>query len=198
MVLRIRKMMVVREDFYEEGGQPADRPLSRVAVVAVVNNPAIGAYREDLKFMIDASADLGRQMAERLASVVSSLKIQSYGKAAIVGVAGEQEHGNALVSTVFADPFRDVIGGGKAWISSITKIATVGTLVDIPFNHKDDVYVRSHYDTMSVGLADAPRPDEIAIIFGVANRGRLNARVGGLTHEEVVARNSVKAAGVDA
>lgn len=193
MDLRIKKMTIVREEFYEEAGQRAETPLCRLAVIAVVQNPAVGAYRQDLQAMIDASARLGREMADRLAEAFSPLKVQSYGKAAIVGVAGEQEHGNALVSTVFADPFREAIGGGNAWISSITKIATVGTLVDIPLNHKDDVYVRSHYDTMSVGLPDSPRPDEIAVVFAVTNRGRLNARVGGLSHAEVLSRNAAAA-----
>ncbi len=184
MILRIRKMAIVNEEFYEEAGQPADIALCKMAVVAVVNNPFAGVYQQDLTPMIEASAELGRKMAALIAPSFAPLTVQSYGKAAIVGVAGEQEHGNALVSTTFAEPFRVAVGGGKAWISSITKIATVGTAVDVPINHKDEVYVRSHYDAMSVGLGDAPRPDEIAVIFCVANRGRLNARVGGLTHEE--------------
>jgi hypothetical protein len=186
MSLHIRRISIVRDELYEEGGQPADFPLCKTAVIAFVKNPFAGRYEPDLTSMIDASAELGRHMAKRLTEAFAPYQVQSYGKAAIVGVDGEQEHGNALVSSTFAEPFRAAIGGGKAWISSITKIATVGTMVDVPFNHKDEVYVRSHYDAMSVGLGDGPRPNEIAVIFGVANRGRLNARVGGLTHEELL------------
>src|SRR5262245_27983427 len=118
--------------------------------------------------------------------------IQSYGKGGLVGLAGEQEHANALLTTAFADPFRKAIGSGDAWISSFTKVGAPGTSIDIPMNHKDDVYVRSHYDGMTIALADTPMPDEIALIFCIANRGRLNARVGGLTHDEVVARRSTR------
>jgi len=188
MELQIRKMSLVCDAYYEAGGKRSDVPLRRAAVIAVVNNPCAGRYEADLTAMIAASAKLGETMAERLVSGFGPTKVQSYGKAAVVGVAGEQEHANALISTTFAEPFRAAIGGGRAWISSVTKVAAIGALVDVPMNHKDEVYVRSHYDTMSVGLADAPGPNEIAVIFAVADGGRLNARVGGLTHEEVEAR----------
>ena len=78
-------------------------------------------------------------------------------------MAGEQEHANALLTTAFANPLRDAIGGAKAWISSMTKMGGPGTLIDIPMNHKDDVYVRSHYDGMSLVLTESPMPDEIAV-----------------------------------
>jgi hypothetical protein len=116
--------------------------------------------------------------------VVGNYEIQSYGKGGIVGLSGEQEHANALLTTTFATPFRDAIGGGSAWISSMTKVAAPGTPIDIPMNAKTDVYVRSHYDGMTIVLPDAPLPDEIALVFCMANRGRLNARVGGMTYEE--------------
>ena len=105
-----------------------------------------------------------------------------------VGLAGEQEHANALLTTAFANPFRDALGGADAWISSMTKVAAPGTLIDVPMNHKDDVYVRSHYDGMSLQLPGIPMPDEVALIFCLATRGRPNARVGGMTHEEVLKR----------
>ncbi len=188
MELDIRRIATVADERFEAAGQRADVPLRRGAVIAVVANSAAGRWVEDLGDMIAGSARLGEVMAARLATIFDVTDVQSYGKAAVVGVAGEQEHGNALVSTVFATPFRTIIGGGAAWISSVTKVAPPGGFVDVPMNHKDEVYVRSHYDAMTIGLADAPLPDEIAVIFVVANRGRLNARVGGLTHEEVAAR----------
>lgn len=94
---------------------------------------------------------------------------------------------NALLTTAFANPFREAIGGGGAWISSMTKVSAPGTPIDIPMNHKHDVYVRSHYDGMSLMLPGAPLPDEIAVIFCVASRGRINARVGGMTHSQAMA-----------
>src|SRR4029079_14444172 len=80
---------------------------------------------------------------------------------------------------------RDAVGGGKAWISSFTKRAATGTPIDVPLASKDALYIRSHYDGMTVMLPDAPWPDEVAVIFCVANRGRIGARVGGLKHEDI-------------
>jgi hypothetical protein len=190
--LRTRRSFVIVEERFEEAGRPADRRLRRVAAVAVVENPYAGRYVEDLRPMIDASVELGESMAKLALASFGQHEVQSYGKGGIVGLAGEQEHANALLTTAFANPIRAAIGGGDAWISSFTKRGGPGTLIDIPMNHKDEIYVRSHYDGMSVVLPDAPMPDEIAVIFCIANRGRLNARVGGLTHEEVAAKKRAK------
>ena len=54
----------------------------------------------------------------------------------------------------------------------------------MPLAYKDALYVRSHYDTMEVRIPDAPLPDEVVVIAVVANRGRLNTRLGGLRKEE--------------
>jgi Amino acid synthesis len=188
----IRRSFVIVEERREEAGRIANQPLRRVAAVAVVENPYAGRYIHDLQPMIDGSVRLGQEMAELALAGFGQHEVQSYGKGGVVGLAGEQEHANALLTTAFANPIRDAIGGGDAWISSFTKKGGPGTLIDIPMNHKDDIYVRSHYDGMSVVVPDAPMPDEIAVIFCIANSGRLNARVGGLTHEEVVARKRNK------
>jgi hypothetical protein len=185
-----RRSFVILEDRNQEAGRIAVRPLRRVAAVAVVENPYAGRYVEDLKPMIDASAQLGREIAALALAAFGEHEVQSYGKGGIVGVAGEQEHANALLTTTFANPIRDAIGGADAWISSFTKKGGPGTLIDVPMNHTDDVYVRSHYDGMSIVLPDAPMPDEIAVIFCIGSGGRLNARVGGLTHDEVTARKT--------
>ncbi len=166
--------------------------MRRVAAVAVVENPYAGRYVEELKPMIDGSVVLGKELGALALSAFGDYEVQSYGKGGIVGMNGEQEHANALLTTAFANPIRDLVGGGDAWISSFTKKGGPGTPIDIPMNHKDEVYVRSHYDGMSLVLPDAPMPDEVAVIFCLANRGRLNARVGGLTHEEVAARKAAK------
>jgi len=192
LIIAIRRHFVFVEERREEAGRTATKPLRRVAAVAVVGNPYAGRYVEDLKPMIDASVDLGHAMAKLALGAFGPGEVQSYGKGGIVGVAGEQEHANALLTTAFANPIRDAMGGGDAWISSFTKKGGPGTTIDIPMNHKDDVYVRSHYDGMTLALPDAPMPDEIAVIFCIASGGRLNARVGGLTHDEVVARKAKK------
>jgi hypothetical protein len=190
MQLKVRRTTVVLDERREEAGRIAAAPLRKLAVVAVLENPMLGRYVEDLSPFIEASAALGRDMGETAMKSFGGESPQSFGKGGIIGLSGEQEHANALLTTAFANPLRDAIGGGAAWISSMTKVAAPGTLIDIPMNHKDDIYVRSHYDGMSLVLPDAPLPDEIAIIFCLANRGRLNARVGGLTHEEVQRRKA--------
>jgi hypothetical protein len=192
MTITIRRTLVIVEERREEAGRATNMPLRRVAAVAVVENPYAKRYVEDLTPMINDSVRLGEEIAELALSAFGKHEVQSYGKGGVVGLDGEQEHANALLTTAFANPIRDAIGGGDAWISSFTKKAAPGASIDIPMNHRDDIYVRSHYDGMSIVLPDAPMPDEVAIIFCLANRGRLNARVGGLTHDQVVARKSGK------
>jgi hypothetical protein len=178
--------------FVEETAAPAgEQPLRKAAVVAVVANPYAGRYVEDLKPMMAASVELGRLMAERGLQAMGPYKAMSFGKGGIVGTAGEQEHVNALLTTAFAEPMRAAMGGGKAWISSMTKRGAPGTSIDIPFNHKDALYVRSFYDGISLTLHDAPQADEIALIMGFANRGRIGARVGGLRPEDVKGENGL-------
>lgn len=192
MRITIRRSFTIVEERNEEAGRRAERPLRRVAAVAIVENPYAGRYVDDLKPMIDGSVQLGHEMAALALRAFGQHEVQSYGKGGIVGVNGEQEHANALLTTAFANPIRDAIGGGDAWISSFTKKGGPGTLIDIPMNHKDEIYVRSHYDGITVMVPDAPMPDEVAVIFCIANGGRLNARVGGLTHDEIVARKDSK------
>lgn len=103
----------------------------------------------------------------------------------MVGMAGEQEHGNAAKTTSFGNPFREAFDGGKAWLPSTTKRCATGAQIDVPLCFKDEIWVRSHYDTITVAIHDAPADDEIVLIGAVASRGRLNARVGGKTKDEV-------------
>lgn len=184
MKLKVRRNVVIRDEIRETRGQVADPPLRKIAVVSVVENPFVDRYGADLSPLIEASVDLGRAMAVLGARALEGEEVQSYGKAGLVGVNGEQEHANALLTTAFATPFRDMIGVAPAWISSVTKVAGPGATIDIPVNNVHDVYVRSHYDAMSFAIADIPMPDEIAVIFCMVTRGRVGARVGGLTHDE--------------
>jgi hypothetical protein len=185
MELKSRIIYTFIEHKIEEAGQHAEIPLRKVAVVAVIKNPYAGKYVEQLQPLIDASAVLGAELSKAAVQALAPYKAQSYGKAGIVGMAGEQEHANALLTTTFANPLREAVGGGKAWISSFTKRAAPGATIDIPLASKDALYVRSHYDGMTITLHDAPQPDEVAIILCLANRGRLNARAGGLKFEDV-------------
>lgn len=185
MNLNVRRWFSVVEHKISEAGIVAEIPLRKVAAIAVVENPYAGRFVEDLEPIIGASAAIGRQLAEIALEAMGRYKAESYGKGGVVGLDGEQEHANALLTTVFAEPLRDAIGGGVSWISSFTKRAAPGTTIDVPLACKDALYVRSHYDGMTLTLPDTPGPDEVAVIFCLANRGRLNARVGGLRHADI-------------
>ncbi|MFJ3776283.1 amino acid synthesis family protein [Streptomyces sp. NPDC090075] len=164
--------------------------LRKVAVCAVVANPYAGrGYVEDLSGLIEASHLVGTFLGEEAQRLLGA-PVESYGKAGLVGTAGEQEHINAALTSVFGNAFRDAIGGGEAWITSTTKIAAPGAVIDVPLAYKDEVWVRSHYDALEVRIPDAPLPDELVVIAAVANRGRINARVGGMTVAEARAQVS--------
>ncbi len=184
--LYVRKMYTTVEETYSEAGHDAEVPLRKVAVVAIVKNPYAGKnYQEDLSALTDASIELGKRITDMAVEAMGPYKVESYGKTSVVGIGGEQQHGSAMVTTAYGTVMRDAIGGGIAWISSTSKRMAPGGTVDIPLAHKDALYVRSHYDTVTVTLHDAPLPDEIAIICCYANRGQLNARVGGLTVDDI-------------
>lgn len=166
------------------GAEDADGPLRKVAVAAVVANPCAGAgFVADLSALIEPSGAIGTLLGRRAAALLED-PVQSYGKGAIVGVGGDQEHGNAMLTSVFGNALREAVGGGAAWITSATKVGGVGATIDVPLAYKDDIWVRSHYDAVEVRIPDAPMPDEIVLIVAVANRGRINARLGGRTLEQ--------------
>jgi len=175
----------VTETIHDLGPAP-EAPLVKAAVAAVIQNPFAGTWVEDLSPLTAPSASLGLELGRRAAALLGGRPVESYGKGGIAGLAGEQEHVVACVTTVFGDALREAVGGGKAWISSASKVAAAGSQIDIPLAYKDEVYVRSHYDAMTIALPDAPRPDEIVIIVAVASGGRPNARVGGMTVADVV------------
>jgi hypothetical protein len=183
--MQVRKILTFVDESRREAGQPAQTPLRKVAAVAVVKNPFAGKFEVDLSALVDASAAVGREVSAIARDLMRPFAVESYGKGAIVGLAGEQEHAVAMLTTVFGNVLRDAAGGGKAWISSMTKRAGPGAGIDIPLAHKDALYVRSHYDGISLTLPDAPLPDEIAVICAYANRERLNSRVGGLSKDEI-------------
>ena len=177
----------VQETMHELGPAP-DQPLVKAAVAVVLENPFAGRWVEDLSPLTLPSAGLGTELGERAVALLGNRPVESYGKGGIVGVNGEQEHVVACVTTVFGDALRAAVGGGEAWISSASKVAPAGAAIDIPLAYKDEVYVRSHYDAITLTLPDAPRPDEIVVIAAVATGGRVNARVGGLTVADVTSR----------
>src|SRR3546814_7863008 len=125
--------------------QTADIPLRKVAAVAVVKNPLVGCYQDDLSELVAASPSIGELVAGLALAALAPFQPESYGKAAVVGLRGEQEHGVALLTTPFGNILREAAGGGLAWISSQSKRASPGSTIDVPLAHKDALYVRSHY-----------------------------------------------------
>jgi hypothetical protein len=183
--LEIRKLVTFVEEVRTEGGRSDGAPLVKAAAAAVVRNPyASRPYSEDLSELVEPSAELGALLGTRAAAALGA-PVESHGKASVVGSAGEIEHGVACKTSVAGDAFREAIGGGRAWLPSVSKRGAPGTTVDVPLCFKDEIWVRSHYDTVTVAIADAPLPDEIVVIFAVASRGRLNARLGGMTKDQV-------------
>jgi len=185
----IRKTWLIVEETRTSGGRDdAGGPLRKVAACAVITNPYAGrGYVEDLSSLVEQSGPLGAELG-KLAQEALGGAAESYGKAAIAGTAGEQEHANACLTTVFGDALRNAVGGAVAWISSTSKIAGPAASIDVPLAFKDELWVRSHYDAIEVCVPDAPLPDEIVVIAALANRGRLNARLGGMSRESALSK----------
>jgi hypothetical protein len=183
--MKIRRVLTFLDEIRNDAGQDISPRLRKVAAVAIVGNPFAGRFEQDLSSLTKASEAIGREICDIAVRLLQPDHAVSYGKAAVVGIAGEQEHGNAMLTTVFGNVMREAVGGGKAWISSMTKRAAPGATIDIPLAHKDALYVRSHYDGMTITLHDAPMPDEIAVIAVYATRGRPHHRVGGLAADDI-------------
>jgi hypothetical protein len=183
--IRIKRVLTFLDETRVADGRDTVPPLRKAAAVAIIDNPFAGRFVQDLAPLTRASEAIGREICAVAVRLLAPDQAVSYGKAVVVGTNGEQEHGNAMLTTVFGNVMREAVGGGKAWISSMTKRAAAGATIDVPLAHKDALYVRSHYDGMTLTLHDAPQPNEIAIIAVYATRGRPNQRVGGLSAAEI-------------
>jgi hypothetical protein len=190
----IRKWFTcVEETLATETGALADGdPVRKIVIAAAIRNPYAGRFSDNLGDIVDCSDSLGKEFGSRVIAVAAGQPIESYGKACLVGLNGEYEHGNAFLTQTFADPLRRAVGGGQAWIPSTGKRSSPGGSIDVPLAHKDALYVRSHYDTITVTFTDAPAPDEVVAIFAVATRGRLQARLGGLAATSIEGRDGLR------
>jgi len=174
----VRKIVFVEERVLAEAGKAVAKPVTRVAGIAVIQNPFAGqGYVEDLASLFDVGAKLGEALMPDLVRRLPN-PATSYGKAAIVGLNGDFEHGGALIHPKLGKPMRAAVGGGDAIISSNLKVAPAGSAIDVPLAHKDDIWSFDHFDTMTVMVADAPRPDEIMVVMIAADGGRPAPRVG--------------------
>ena len=176
-MVEIRKIITTREMVLSELGVAAPRPVVRAVGMAVIVNPFAGRSVEDLRQLFEAGATLGERLMPDLVRLLDGPAV-SYGKGALVGVDGEMEHGGACVHPMLGKPMRTAIGGGKAVISSNVKVAAAGSTLDVPLGHKDNSWSFPHFDTITVSVADAPRPNEILVVIAIADGGRLRNRCG--------------------
>lgn len=155
--------------------------------MAVIENPFAGRYVENLDELIAIGEELGGLLGARCVQAlgIAPGDAHSYGKAAIVGEAGELEHAAAILHPKLGAPLRVAVEKGAALVPSSKKMGGLGTAIDVPLGHKDAAYVRSHFDAMEARVADAPRANEIVVAVVVTDSGRPLPRVGGLTASEI-------------
>jgi hypothetical protein len=173
----VRKTMIIKETIEADGFGKGCDPITRVVAVAVIQNPFAGRFVDDLSPLFDVSGQLGERLMGDAVDMLAGSPV-SYGKAAIVGVDGEMEHGGAVLHPKLGKPMRAAVGGGKALIPSNAKVAAAGVPIDLPLGHKDEAWSFDHFDTMTVMVADAPRPDEIVVCMAVSDGPRPHPRVG--------------------
>ncbi|MFE8646456.1 amino acid synthesis family protein [Sphingomonas sp. NCPPB 2930] len=187
MTANIRKIVVQVDEVRIEMGQPIDPPTRRALAMAVIANPYAGRYSENLDELVaigeELGALLGRKCVEALG--IAPGAAQSYGKAAIVGEAGELEHAAAILHPRLGAPLREAVEKGAALVPSAKKQGGLGTAIDVPLGHKDAAFVRSHFDAMEARVADAPRAAEIVVAVVVTDSGRPLPRIGGLQAHEI-------------
>ena len=199
--VELRKRVILVEDIFHEGGPRADRPYRRAAILSVIHNPFAGRYVEDIVGFSEDLKPLGLEMARALIAALGGdpRAIQGYGKGAIVGAAGEIEHGalwhvpggyamrEALgwQDAAAPDPLSTQHGNALAIVPSTKKVAAPGTPIDIPLTHINACYVRSHLDAIEVRMPGAPAADELAYILAMSTGPRVHARLGGLRLEQI-------------
>ncbi|MFZ0635431.1 MAG: amino acid synthesis family protein [Candidatus Acidiferrales bacterium] len=191
--IELRKRLTVVEEIFHEGGPAAPTPLRRAAALAVIRNPFAGAYVEDISGLMEDLRPLGLDMAKALVAALggNARVVEGYGKGAIVGAAGELEHG-ALWHVPGGYAMREILGGAKAIVASSKKVGGPGTRLDVPITHINASYVRSHFDSMEVGLADSPRSSEILLALVMTTGPRIHARVGGLKASEIKGEDGLR------
>ncbi len=189
----LRKLATFLEEVHHEGGPPAATPLLRAAAIAVIQNPFAGLYVEDIQPFMEPLKPLGLMMAQRLIDMLGGdpAVVQGYGKGAIIGTSGEIEHG-ALWHAPGGYAMRELLGDAMAIVPSTKKVGGPGTRLDVPVTHINASYVRSHFDSIEVGLNDAPRADEMALVLVMTTGARIHNRAGGLAAEDIKGEDGLR------
>lgn len=194
MSAKIRKLVVTVDETRVEMGKTISPATRRAVAVAVIENPFAGRYVENLDELMSIGEELGGLLGDEC---VKALGIQpgqaeSYGKAAIVGEAGELEHAAAILHPKLGAPLRKAVEKGAALVPSSKKQGGIGTAIDVPLGHKDAAFVRSHFDAIEARVSDAPRANEIVVAVAVTDSGRPLPRVGGLTVAEAKGEDGLR------
>lgn len=190
--LNIRKFAYAIEEIFHEGGPVSDTPLRRAAAIAVIENPFAGRYEPDIQWFMEDLKPLGLQMAQRLVEILGGAdQVEGYGKGALVGAAGELEHG-ALWHVPGGYAMRALLNDSNAIVPSTKKVCGVGARLDVPMTHINASYVRSHFDTMEVGLNDAPKAGEMALVLVMSTGARIHDRAGGLAAQDIIGKDGLR------
>jgi len=194
MKAKIRKLIVQVEETRLEMGRSVHPPTRKAVAIAVIENPFAGRYQDDLAELMDIGEELGGLLGERCVQAlgIQPHQAESYGKAAIVGEAGELEHAAAILHPKLGAPLRKALEKGAALVPSAKKMGTLGSGIDVPLGHKDAAYVRSHFDAIEARVSDAPRANEIVVAVAVTDSGRPLARVGGLQKQEIKGQDGLR------
>lgn len=188
----IRKLQMILEEVRHDGGPPPETPRRLGAILACVANPFAGRFEPDLQPAMEDLKPLGAEMSERLIDALGGKDaVDGYGKGAIVGEAGELEHG-ALWHVPGGYAMRGLLGQSNAIVPSCMKRGGIGTRLDIPLGHINAAYVRSHFDGIEVGLPDGPRADEIVFALAMSSGGRVHSRMGGLEAWQVTGTDGLR------
>ncbi len=183
-LIEIRKRSLTVETLFHEGGPPPAVPLKMAAACAVIRNPYAGRYEPDLMPFMAELRNLGTLLAQELVDTLGRGNVEVYSKAAIVGVNGELEHA-AVWHEAGGWAMRAVLGEPKAIVPSSKAVASAGYRLMVPVHYIHAAYVRSHYNSMEIGIQDAPRPNEILFALVMGTGGRVHSRLGGLTKDKV-------------
>lgn len=194
MKAQIRKIVVQVDETHVEGGQAITPPTRRALAMAVIDNPYAGHYSANLDDLIEIGEELGGLLGQRCVQAlgITPEQAHSYGKAAIVGEAGELEHAAAVLHPKLGAPLRKAVSHGAALVPSAKKRGTLGTIIDVPLGHKDAAFVRSHFDAMEARVSDAPRANEMVVAVVVTDSGRPAPRIGGLQVSEIVGQDGLR------
>jgi hypothetical protein len=194
MAIKLRKLIVQVDETRIEMGQAIDPPVRRAVAIAVIENPYAGRYEPKLDALIEAGEELGGLLGKKCVEAlgIEPGAAQSYGKAAIVGEAGELEHAAAILHPKLGAPLRAAVEKGAALVPSAKKMGTLGTAIDVPLGHKDAAFVRSHFDAIEARVADAPRANEIVVAVAVTAGGRPLPRIGGLQVGEIKGEDGLR------